>query len=213
MATDDTASVWYAAYGSNLLSARLATYLEGGRARGAARGHRGARDPSPPQAVVPHALSHELYFAGTSRLFGGGIAFVDPDSPGSTHARLYLLAMDQFEDLFAQENGQPSASIDVLAVAAAGTVPVAPGRYGVVVHCGALDGHPILTFTGHTTQRAEANTPTQAYLSLIAAGLAEAHPLDDGQIIDYLLSVPTVRLGWSTTALGQLVREAREMRI
>ena len=41
-------SVWYASFGSNILSERFACYLEGGRIEGMIRDMPGSRDPSPP---------------------------------------------------------------------------------------------------------------------------------------------------------------------
>ncbi len=211
--TDDRRLVWYAAYGSNLLSSRLARYLEGGRAPGASRGHRGARDSSPPLEIRPFTIERQVYFAGRSRLFGGGIAFVDPDRAGRTYARLYLMSWDQFEDLVAQENGRPTARISSDEMPRAGTHCLGPGRYETLVHCGEIGNWPILTFTADPSNRNRLNTPSGAYLSLVAAGLAEAHAIDDLTIADYLYALPTVRLGWSRTSLLALTRDARELHV
>lgn len=208
---DGSQLVWYAAYGSNLLASRLAHYLEGGRAPGASRDHRGARDGSPPRTTRPTTLDHELYFAGTSRLFGGGIAFIDPTRSGTTHARCYLITHDQFEDLVAQENGRDTTAIDLSAMAVGNAHALGEGRYETIVHCGEVDAIPAFTFTSAPGRREHSSAPSESYLSLIVAGLEETHRLGDRGTVDYLYSHPTVRLGWSRPELVDLVRRVREM--
>ena len=83
-------SVWYASFGSNILSERFACYLEGGRIEGMIRDMPGSRDPSPPTEWRRwDNLPHRLFFAHSSPTWdGGGVAFVDfgedlRGSPGS----------------------------------------------------------------------------------------------------------------------------------
>ena len=118
----DGTPVWYAAFGSNLATARFRTYLEGGPVPLAGgRVQAGARDPSPPADDVATVLPHRLFFARSSRTWsGGGVAFLDPGPlPGpppagdriderATRCRLWLITVGQFADVFAQENGLPA---------------------------------------------------------------------------------------------------------
>ena len=99
--------VWYAAYGSNLWPERFACYLTGGTAPGSTTASPGARNPAPARATEASKCDHERFYAGESRRWhGGGVAFLATD-PGdhNTPLRLYLITTEQFEDVFAQENG------------------------------------------------------------------------------------------------------------
>ena len=60
-----TELVWYVAYGSNLSRARLQEYLDRGP------------DPSPPRDDRPLTIGHPLFFAGRSKVWTGGRAYVD----------------------------------------------------------------------------------------------------------------------------------------
>ena len=125
-------SVWYASFGSNILSERFACYLEGGRIEGMIRDMPGSRDPSPPSEWCRwDDLPHRLFFAHSSPTWdGGGVAFVDfgedlrvagTPAPAETERvapatrapalgvsyRLYRVTLEQFNDVLAQENGMP----------------------------------------------------------------------------------------------------------
>lgn len=100
---NDPVMLWYVAYGSNLHRDRFLCYLAGGRPAGAARTYTGCRDPRPPAADRPVLLPGGIYFAQTSPVWGGGVAFYDPSLPGLAPARAYLLTTGQFSDVLAQE--------------------------------------------------------------------------------------------------------------
>ena len=59
-------AVWYAAYGSNLLSERFGYYITGGAMPGRTVAHAGTRDPTPPSANRPWRGAHPLAFGGQS---------------------------------------------------------------------------------------------------------------------------------------------------
>ncbi|RVW02093.1 hypothetical protein EGT50_11795 [Rhodococcus xishaensis] len=144
--------VWYVSYGSNMSRARLECYLRGGRPVGGSWAYPGARDPRGPSARIPLRLPGTVYFAGESRVWGGGRAFYDPDLPGDTAACAYLVSVEQFDDIHAQE----------------------PSCYDRILHVGARDGVPMSTFTsaacGADVVRTE---PSDAYLATMATGLGE----------------------------------------
>src|SRR5215210_6185847 len=83
--TDDP--VWYVAYGSNLSRERFRAYLEGGRPAGSQRHYSGGRDTTPPHQSRVLRLGGRLVFAGISTVWGGGLAFLDPDGEGEVVAR------------------------------------------------------------------------------------------------------------------------------
>ena len=107
--------VWYVSYGSNLDPDRLGTYLSGGTPAGGHFTYRGARNATPPRARRPCRIPHRLYFAGESRTWGGGVAFLDHDhvAPAPTFGHAYLVTVEQFEDVAAQETGREHAEVEI----------------------------------------------------------------------------------------------------
>jgi hypothetical protein len=187
--------VWYASYGSNLCQARFMRYITGGRPPGVSHSHGGARDKRPPRADMGLALPHQLYFAGTSKVWNGSPCFVDTDvTPGAfSHARAYLIGWEQFEDIVAQENGRLSVPIEL------GPDDLAPGlthqlgsrRYENVLCLGPFDGVPVLSLTSPwSMSSAEIDAPSIAYLKVLITGLREVHGLPDEEIVAYLGATP-----------------------
>ena len=116
-----TTFVWYASFGSNILSERFACYLRGGRIEGMIKDMPGSRDATlPTEWMRWDNLPHRLFFAHSSPTWdGGGVAFVDLGENFSdddnaktpvqnqlgTSYRLYRVTLEQFNDVLAQENG------------------------------------------------------------------------------------------------------------
>ncbi len=183
--------VWYVSYGSNMAEARLMAYLRGGTPPGSVRAHPGARDPADPLASEPCSLAHRRFFAGTSRTWdGGGVAYVDPEpGSGDTPARRYLITMEQFHDVWAQESGRPvGTTFGPVAFEPETTATLGRGGYDRLVVLGRIDGIAMVTFT---TPRDPAslvpNPPSAAYRAMIIAGLAEGHGMgvdEAGRLID-----------------------------
>lgn len=196
--------LWYAAYGSNLSSERFGHYLGGGRPPGARRHYSGARDSAEPIDDRPITLSGQVYFAGESPTWGGGIAFYDPGPSGSAVGRAYLVTGEQFSDVASQEMRRPigrDLPLTTLFLESR-TAVLGPGRYETLHVVGEIDDVPVVTFTAswrheHVALRA----PVAAYLRTIAAGLAEAHGWSPGQSCDYLLARPGVAPTWSRASL------------
>ncbi|HEY6472038.1 MAG TPA: hypothetical protein VIY26_04035 [Acidimicrobiales bacterium] len=204
---DGSDTVWYASYGSNLCADRFGCYLAGGLPRGAAHPCRGARDATPPREDRPLDIPHRLYFAGTSKTWGGAPCFIDTveDATTPTHARAYLITWGQFEDVVAQENGhRATPPIDrALHGLAAGTGQrIGPGRYEHLLCVGRLDDVPVLTFTSPSTMDdAGLAAPAPAYLSLLVDGLRESHRLRDDALVTYLGSAPGCSTELAASAL------------
>ena len=200
--------VWYVSYGSNLHRARFLSYLEGGLMPGGRRADTGCRDPSPPQADAALHLPFGLYFSGESRVWGGGVAFLDHvpsvlsggDAP--TYARGYVITGEQFEDLVAQESKRAHAPVDWDALATGDRVIVGPGRYDTLVLVGSRDDIPMVTFT-HPAPMSDnaAAAPVIGYLNMLASGIREAHALSDLEIAAYLCSHPGAAGHWTPAAL------------
>ena len=202
-------AVWYLAYGSNLSQRRFACYLEGGRPDGADRTYLGCRDPSPALDDRPVALPFRVRFGGASRVWGGGLAFVDHTRTGITYGRAYLLRIAQFGDVMVQENALDVVDddgaarlcehgerlADELPRAVATTRPgevalLADGNYGALVSCGTIDGRPALTFTSPGLGELPANGPAPAYLDVLVDGLVEAWGLTPAAALRWWLARP-----------------------
>jgi hypothetical protein len=198
VATPDDArdTVWYASYGSNLCAERFGCYLAGGLPLGAAHPCRGARDQTPPRQDRALDIPYRLYFAGTSRSWGGAPCFIDvaENAATPTHARAYLITWGQFEDVVAQENGRratPSIDSALRDLAVGASHRIGPGRYENLLCVGRLDEVPVLTFTSPWPMpEAEIGAPAPAYLSMLIDGLRESHRLRDDALIAYLGSAP-----------------------
>ena len=187
-----TALVWYVSYGSNMAVERLAVYLRGGIPPGSTRQHPGARDPTDPVADEPCRLAHRRYFAGRSRTWGGGgVAFVDPrEGSGDTPARRYLLTVEQFQDVWAQESGRPVGTPLELMDREPATSALEPGISAVVgsggydrlLVVGRIDGIAVVTFTSPQGPASlTPNPPSAPYRAMIAAGLGQSHGMTEAE--------------------------------
>jgi hypothetical protein len=201
--------VWYASYGSNLCRDRFLCYVQGGRPVGASRGYGGARDSTPPTDDRPMTLPGDVFFAWTSRTWGGGIAFYDAHAQGSALARAYRVTEQQFADVAAQEmRREPGEDLDLTEVMANTRHELGPGRYETLHLVGELDGEPVLTFTAPDPSAMDHQPPTPAYLALLARGLEESHGLSEPEVVSYLRDRPGLGPGWDDERLCDLVSES-----
>jgi len=195
--------VWYVAYGSNLLAARFGCYLAGGRPPGASRTYAGCRDRTAPRRDVAVSLPGGLVFAGDSAVWGGGIAFYDPEADGELVARAYLLSFGQFSDVVAQEARRPvGADLLLGSTGSPGRWPAPSGVYESVLHLDDLDGHPMLTIT--SLEDLEPAPPSAPYLRTILHGLAETSAWSVAERVGYLLAARGVSLVWNRAELRGL---------
>ncbi|UNC91206.1 hypothetical protein [Candidatus Contubernalis alkaliaceticus] len=206
--------VWYASYGSNLCRDRFLCYIQGGTPQGSNAYECGCRDRTLPAEDKHLFIEHPLYFAGYSRRWGGGVAFigsredkhVNPKS--STLVRMYLIKQEQFGDVVAQEN---SVSFPVIIpweqVVEEGKKDLIDSLYGRVVHLGEREGFPIFTFT--TARKFEGYTaPSESYLKMLINGLKEAHSysFSPEQVWGYLADKPGVKDNYNQGRLRELVK-------
>jgi hypothetical protein len=191
--------VYYASYGSNLLTARFLAYLLGGHVAGNSAGHAGARDPTPPPHSIALRVRPPLRFARASaRWNGGGVCFLDvspaaapletvgPEGRAGTWVRGWLVSKEQFVDVVHQENGVlPTEEIirvthidDLIAGGPGRGLDLDLGWYGHLFYLGdAPDGVPVLTFTCPPEVLASSeglhNPPSLEYARVIYQGLLE----------------------------------------
>lgn len=189
--------VWYVAYGSNLERERFGCYLEGGVPAGGAREYAGCDDPTGPRDDVAVELPGRLVFGAVSTVWGGGMAFYDPEGRRHVAGRGYLLTRGQLADVVAQEMRREPAGPFADRLASVldevdGVLALGPGRYETVVRLGDLHGHPAFTATCVDVDVLEPRAPSPPYLRTIAAGLRSAHGWDAQQVADYLVDAPGV---------------------
>jgi hypothetical protein len=203
--------VWYVSYGSNMHRARLATYLSGGTPPGADRANPGARDPRPPRQDLAVWLPGGIYFATHSPVWHGGRAFYDPALPGGAAARGWLITARQFADIAAQEMyREPGADLDLTTVLTTGRDQMGEGRYETLVHCGEIEGHPLLTFTAPWRLADVAPlAPSLPYLRMLAGGLVAAHGWDIRRAAAYLAGLPGAAPTWRPEDLATQLAETR----
>lgn len=202
-----TDRIWYAAYGTNMALDRLTCYLAGGTPPGASLACPGGRDPSPPQDVRPVALQGGVYFAWESPTWGGGIAFYDPHSAGTSVGRAYLLTAGQLSDLAAQEmHRPPGADLDLDELLRTGACTLGPGRYESLHVVGRLDDEPVVTFTASwEPDGAHHNAPVAAYLTTMGRGLLEGQGWTAADAAAYLMERPGIGPDWTATSIEALL--------
>ncbi len=170
--------IWYLGYGSNLSRARFSCYVAGGRPAGASRTYAGCRDRTPPRETIALTVPGRLTFAGESTVWGGGMAFLQPDGDGEVHGRAYLVTEQQLDDLAAQEPRYDTQSV-------------------VATH----EDAPVVAFTSSVTL--ETAAPSAVYLSTILHGLTDGI-LARPQAVEYVLAAPGVALLWDRAAIHAL---------
>lgn len=186
--------VWYAAFGSNLSADRFSVYLTGGPIPHSTNGRiqKGARNPSLPTADEAFVMERSLLFTGASPHWGGGgTAAIDADhNPITpTMARAYRITLEQFEDVFAQENRLDAPVTVDLPPLLAGPVDLVDRKYGRVELMGEIGTEPVVTLT--TRQRpTELAAADPSYLTVMGKGLVESWGLSPRAAADYLASRP-----------------------
>lgn len=204
-------AVWYVAYASNLALRRFRSYLGGGRPHGGLREYPGCRDARDPARVVSLHVSGGLVFAGSSTMWGGGMAFLDRTARGRIACRAYLISAEQFADVTAQEMRRPpggdfARELGGLLTEVESPHTFGPGYYETVLRLGAHEGAPLLTVTHDDASALTPAAPSAAYLSQISAGLHEAHGWDAERIGTYLGAAPGVRGAWTADQITEIAR-------
>jgi hypothetical protein len=198
--TDDL--VWYAAYASNMNSERFACYLAGGRPRGAQRTYEGCRDQSPPHHDLGVHLDGGLVFAGTSTVWGGGVAFYNPDVAGRLAARAYLITFGQFSDVVAQELRRPVGSPLPVDGRTGRRWSMRSHVYETVLNVGERAGLPMLTIT--SLQTLKPAPPSAAYLRTMMGGLTETFDWGPDAQARYLMKAKGIEPTWTAERLAEL---------
>lgn len=220
--------VWYASYGSNLNEDRLLAYIQGGSPPGSTRKYTGCTDKTRPEESIPIRVhGFRPHFALNSSVWGGGIAFIgDADEDASFLGRAYLISIEQYDEIVAQENGlsvKMSSPVDLTKTLATGRDSQGLGAYETNLHIGDYRGAPVLSFTSPftvqealtgtgTVQRrtvgvgtSSTNRPSAAYCRMIGSGLKETFGMSEVAQADYIRGCP----GGDRWGRQELVRALR----
>jgi hypothetical protein len=152
-----------------------------------------------------------LLFAGSSGTWGGATATFDPDAHATVACRAYLVTVEQFADVVAQETRRPPGGDLAVTLASAlpdvdSTYALGPGRYETVVRLGTRDGASLLTVTAAQVGPPDLAAPSEGYLRWVAHGLREAHGWPARRVAVYLASAPGARGVWTREAVEALLR-------
>lgn len=208
-------AVWYVAYGSNLALDRFRCYLRGGRPAGGRREYPGCRDARDPASIITLHVSGGLVFAGSSTVWGGGMAFFDRRAPGRVACRAYLISAEQFADVAAQEMRRPpggdfARELQGMLTEVESLTTLGSGHYATVVRLGVHAGSPLLTVTHEDVADLVPAAPSAAYMSQISIGLHEAHLWGAERIGTYLAPAAGVGSAWTVDQIADVARAVVE---
>jgi len=210
--TKDQEYVWYATYGSGLSKDNFMCYIEGGTPEGISYRFPGCSDRTAPLRDVFLSIPFELYFAGESKIWGGGYMHIKttPNSRAHTIARAYLITLEQFRDIIAQHNERqdlPELPLDDAIQKTHATIGKDLGSYEEIVYCGNRDGYPIFTITA-TKPVQPLVPPTDTYAKLLYKGLSEHGLTTVKDAVNYILTKPGAAGNFQEKALIKLFSES-----
>jgi hypothetical protein len=143
-----------------------------------------------------------LTFAGSSTVWGGGIAFFDPRADGELVARAYLLTFGQLSDVVAQETRRPVGDDLALGGEVDRRWALPSAAYETLLQVDDRDGLPMFTIT--SLQNLDPAPPSAAYVRTMLDGLGEAFGWTVDERVDYLLRAPGVTPTWTADGLVEL---------
>jgi hypothetical protein len=133
----------------------------------------------------------KLFFAShTNHWQGMTAAFLDPgDKESRTKVRAYLITLNQFEHILAQEcNIAVPVAVDLQALKSHGRLILGDGDnfFNQLAYLGEHDGHPLITFT-NSGEHMTRDTPSKVYLAVLVRGLSQAHSMTKQAALKYLM--------------------------
>lgn len=163
--------VWYVAYGSNLLEARLMYYIAGGRCEKNDKDYPSCRDTTPPRRSRPVVIPHPMYYGnyGLGSWKDSAVCFLDDTKAGKAYGRAYLITKEQLEEIQVKEGKTPK-------------------WYGKLVSLEPIEGIPAYTFTSEAPRRRESFKCVSCnYGKVLRQGMKETYPeMSDTEIDGYL---------------------------
>ena len=162
---DDNEYVWYACYGSNINRDRFMYYINGDET-GRFSTTVGCANKEDPVEERKYVFKCPIYFAGLSKRWGGGMAFLDYENAGKSYGKIYKIKMSQFKDVLKQEQKCK--------------------LYNAVLLVDIVDGCPVFSFTSKHKLEDRLNQPSDEYVRIIKEGLLELYDMGVEQIREYL---------------------------
>lgn len=156
--------VWYGAYGSNISAKRFLSYIQGGRCEANGQYHKGCRDRTKWHRSEVCMMPGILYFGGYSRFWDGGVAYYERSESGTVWMRLYMITIQQLEDVARQE-----------------------GRGYKTVELQEHKGVPVYTL--EAAGEHSASTPSDSYRELILSALIRECKMTDEAAHRYIRAV------------------------
>lgn len=163
---NDNQYVWYACYGSNINYERFMYYINGDVNEKYSTLN-GCSDKSLPLEERQFIFKHPIYFAGISKRWGGGMAFLDYEHDGKCYGKIYKLKMSQFKGVLEQEQRCK--------------------LYDAILLVDYVDNLPVFTFTSQHKLYDLLNQPSDKYVDVITKGLLDLYDsLSIDEIKNYL---------------------------
>lgn len=161
---DDEDLVWYACYGSNINTERFMHYINGDKT-GKLSSKDGCKDKSLPLEARAYTFKCPIYFAGESRRWTGGMAFLDYEAEGESYGKIYKIKMNQFIGVLEQEQKCR--------------------LYDAIIMVDTIDGAPIFSFTSLHKLNDRLNKPSNRYIETIKSGILDTYPDLDAKKLEH----------------------------
>lgn len=190
--------------------------ITGGQVPGGVHTYSGCSDRSAPLKDTFTSLPYQLFFAKECPLpdhHGLPHAFLDTkaDSKGHTIARAYLITLEQFEQIAAQENHSKTVyklPVKQATIKGHATIGDGSGPYDELLYCGSKDGYPMFTLTTPKTDLERTTEVPESYLTMLHEGLSQNTEMDRREVISYLLDIPGVADTYQPHSLPKFNKKA-----
>jgi succinyl-diaminopimelate desuccinylase len=212
-ASSKPAYVWYATFGSGLYKENFMCGINGGKPEGSKRVLTGCRDKSAPLKDRFISLPHKLYFSGESKTWAGPLSVLDAkaDPTAHTFARAYLITVEQFEDIVAQENlktGPVRLPLTKAMRKDHATVEVGKdGLYDELLYCGQMEDYPVFSLTCSKPSN-NYSAPSLVYTRVLCKGLSQYNELSPENAVEYLASTAGIAGAHEKKIIEKLFKES-----
>ena len=158
--------VWYACYGSNINYKRFMYYINGDPNKKYSESS-GCKDKSLPKEERQYVFENPIYFAGHSKKWGCGVAFLDYEHKGKSYGKIYKIKMNQFKEILEQEQKNK--------------------LYDAILIVDYIDDLPVFTFSAKHKLYDLLNKPSDLYIEVIKKGLMDLYDEKDQKEINIVL--------------------------
>lgn len=189
MISNPDQEVWYVAYGSNLLTARMLAYLEGSTEESLWGKHRGAKDPTFPRDDRRVEIPLPIRFGGYSQRWDGGVAWcphkIISEEKIAAVGRAWRVTRGQLADIVAQENRKETKEVSLPNgfPEPGEAVKTNNGLIDLLISLDPIIGIPALTLG--SSNPPPPGPPSPSYRAVLTAGMSEMG-LTSAEIMHYL---------------------------